>query len=473
MARGTLKQARGFTLIEMVIVLAILAVLIGMLAPMAINFLTAERSSALEEELQAIYTAIVGNPQKGVFGYVGDVGAYPSSLLDLIRQPVDSNGVALAGWKGPYLQNPRLENSVWLDPTARPYEYYLVSGGDVPDQLGLLSRGADGLSTNSSTTPNVASSYTGVAPTDSTYPSGTNNSDNVLFPRVEGNTNALNVKTDGDVALNILNWDNNKEVNTFVPACPELYTITATSVARGKEEANVKYVQGLSFNLAQGQYRVSIAPQGLTTTSWSETITVMPGATLTRTLNLTGLDSSGTPQFNLTVKNGFTSKELEVFQFDTKLKGPLLGQTTGSDDEIKPGQTRVFAVKACSQVYVREEDKSTVVDQFVMPYGHFTRQEGTSAATLIVKNLHGHDHHDHGNGHLHHHDDDYHHHHHGHHRVFVYRNDILLGTVSHHHTKTFKDLLAGDKITIKDRDGTILLSNLVLVVGTNSVTVGS
>jgi hypothetical protein len=470
---GKQRGASGFTLIEAVIVLAILAVIIGMLAPMAIQFLTAERASALEEELQAIYTAIVGNPEKGVFGYVGDVGNYPASILDLIRQPVDANGAPLKGWKGPYLQNPRLENSVWLDPTGRPYEYYLVNGGDVPDQLALLSRGADGLSTNTSTTPNVASTYAGLAPTDSGYPNGTNNGDNVLFPRVEGNTNALNLKTDGDVAFNILNWDNNKEVNTFVPACPELYKLTATSVARGTVEADVKYVQGLSFNLAQGQYRVSISPQGLTTTSWSETITVMPGATLTRTLNLTGLDSSGTPQFNLTVKNGFTTTELEVFQFDTKLSGTLPGQTSGSKSYINEGETRVFAVRGCSQVYVRKKGKSDVVDQFVMPYGHFTRQEGTSAATLIVKNLHGHDHHDHGNGHWHHHHDHHHHHHHGHHRVFVYRNDILLGTVNHHQTKTFKDLLAGDTITIKDKDGTVLLSSLVLVVGTNSVTLGS
>jgi len=463
--------ARGFTLIEVIIVLAILSVILGMLAPFAFQLFSSERASALEQELQQIYSAIVGDPAKGIYGYVGDVGNYPASLLDLIRQPVDGNNQPLPGWKGPYVQNARIENGVWLDPFGRPYEYYAVSGSGVPDELAVLSRGADGVSSNPSTTPNIAKTYDGVSPADSTYPDQTTNKDNAVFPRVEGNVNALNTKTDGDVAFNILNWDNNKEVNTFVPACPQLYTLTATSVARGAVEVNTVYTQGLSFNLAQGQYRVTIAPQGLTTTSWAETITVQPGSTLTRTLNLTGLDSSGTPQFNLTVKNGFTTTELEVFQFDTKLSGYLPGQSTNAKSYVDEGETRVFAVKACSQVYVRKKSKSDVVDQFVMPYGHSTRQEGTAAASLLVTNHCCHHHHDHGNGKLHHHDDDHHHHHHGHHRIFVYRNDILFGTVNHHHkAKEFKDLLANDVIKIYTRDGQ-LLTTLTLVVGTNSVTV--
>ena len=460
--------ARGFTLIEMIIVLAILSVIVGMLAPMAFQLFSSERASALEQELQQIYSAIVGDPAKGIYGYVGDVGNYPASLIDLVQRPV-VNGQPIAGWKGPYVQNARIENGVWLDPFGRPYEYYGVNGSGTADELAILSRGPDGVSTNPSGTPNLASTFDGLAPADPTYKDQTTNKDNVGFPRVEDNVNALNVKTDGDVAFNILNWDNNKEVNTFVPACPGLYTLTATSVARGAEEAKLVYIQGLAFNLAQGQYRVTIAPQGLTTTSWAETITVQPGTTLTRTLNLTGLDSSGTPQFNLTVTNGFTDTDLEVFQFDSKLSGYLPGQSTGSKSYIDDGETRVFAVKACSQVYVRKKSKSDVVDQFVMAYGHTTRQEGAAAATLLVTNNCCHPHHDHGNGKIHHHDDDDHHHHHGHHRVFVYRNDILMGTVNHHHkTKEFKDLLAKDKITIKDRDG-VVLATLTLVVGTNTV----
>jgi hypothetical protein len=118
----------------LVIVLAVLAVIIGMLAPMAFQITASERTAALERELDEIYTAILGTPEKGLFGYVGDVGNYPTNLLDLVRPPVDANNVPFPGWKGPYIQNARIENGVWLDPHGRPYEYYLVSGLGKPDK---------------------------------------------------------------------------------------------------------------------------------------------------------------------------------------------------------------------------------------------------------------------------------------------------------------------------------------------------
>ncbi len=472
MARRVRTGQRGFTLIEVVIVLAILSIIVAMLAPMAFQLLTAERSTALENELQEIYTAIVGNPEKNIFGYVGDVGNYPTSLHDLVRQPTMADGVTpLPGWKGPYVQNPRIENNVWIDPLARPYEYFLVNGSQgTPDQLAILSRGPDGVSSNTSTTPNVSSSWLGLNPTDSGYLAGTN-VDNVAFPRLDANNaNVLSVRTDGDVALNILNWDNNPKINNFVPACPQLFTVTATSVPRGTVEASTYFSPGLAFNLAQGQYRMAITPQGIASTSWAETFTIMPGTTLTRTINLSGLDSSGTPLYNLTVKNGFTATELEVWEFDSELSGVLPG-TTSSQGYLKVGETRVYTPHACAQMYIKEKGKTTIKDQFVMPYGAFTRQLGTQAATLLVINLCCHTHHDHGNDKIHHHDDEDKGHHYGHYRLFVYRNDILIGTVNHHHKREFKDLMAGDKITMYDKFGVLHYTNTSLPVGTTTVTV--
>lgn len=455
---------RGFTLVEIVIVLAVITVLLGVLVPLGFQFLMAGRSSAVQTELQALYNAIIGDPKRGVFGYVGDVGSYPKGLMDLIVQPTDGSGNPLPGWKGPYIEKRLIENGVLIDSFGNPFEFYLTSGSDVPDQLALISRGQNKVSTNTADNPNLALNFSGLSPDVSGYMSDAGNADNAVFPSVDGNPNAVNVVTAGDLALNILNYDNNPKVNTFVPACPELFQVKATSVTRGAVEADVRYVQALAFNLTQGQYGVSIAPQGMATTSWSETVTVQPGATLTRTLNLTGLDSSGTPLFNLTVINGFTVTELEVFEFDQRLT------STDNKNFVDNGETKTFTPHGCAQIYVKEKNKSTILDQFVMPYGAFKRREGALAATLTVKNTHGHPHHDHGNGHLHHHEADGFEHHQGHHRIFVYRNDILLGTVNHHQTKTFKDLSAGDAITIKDRDGA-LLGSLTLAVGNNSVTV--
>jgi len=448
----------GFTLLEVVIVLGILAVILGILAPMAFQLLVAERATAVEDELQAIYTAIIGNSEKGIFGYVGDVGKYPATLLDLVAAPKDSAGNPLPGWKGPYLQNPRIENSLHIDPLARPYEYFLfpVDSG-VGNKLALISRGVDGLSTNTAANPNIATNYTGPDPVDSGYATAAQNADNVVFPRPT-NPNALNVIVSGDLALNVLNYDNNPKVNAFVPACPQLFNVTATSVARKAEEANLPYVQGLTVDLVQGQYTVVITPQEQKTVSWTETLTVLPAAALTRTLNLTGLDSRGTPLFNLVVSNKFSATDVEVFEFDTKLK------STDNKTQVNAGETKTFTPHGCAQIYVqatpnsRVLPKNTMVDQFVMSYGHFTRIVGADAANVTITNK-------------------------VEKRLKVFRNKILIGTVPrgdvhddegerhpHIKTRTFKDLMAGDLVEVTDKN-LVLLASLTLAAGDNSLTV--
>jgi len=79
----------GFSLIEMLV----LIVVIGILASVAMQSMTATmqdiRQTRTEREMEVLAKAIVGDPglkqnnQRSDFGYIGDVGAFPTNLQAL------------------------------------------------------------------------------------------------------------------------------------------------------------------------------------------------------------------------------------------------------------------------------------------------------------------------------------------------------------------------------------------------------
>ncbi len=104
--RNARSGSRGFTLIELIMVL----VIAGVLAAVAMQKLGPSSQTArveeTKQEMEALANAIVGDPglnNNGVrtsFGYVGNVGAMPSNLDALM-----SNPGGYATWKGPYVAN--------------------------------------------------------------------------------------------------------------------------------------------------------------------------------------------------------------------------------------------------------------------------------------------------------------------------------------------------------------------------------
>jgi general secretion pathway protein G len=123
------RDDRGLTLVEMLVVLAILALVVGLVAPRVVDYFGRAKSTTAKLQIE--------NLAAGLDLFRLDVGRYPSpaeGLAALAQRPA-----ALPAWKGPYIKG----DGVPADPWGRPYTYR-IPGRD-GRAYDLLSLGADGV----------------------------------------------------------------------------------------------------------------------------------------------------------------------------------------------------------------------------------------------------------------------------------------------------------------------------------------
>jgi prepilin-type N-terminal cleavage/methylation domain-containing protein len=111
--RLAIRKRDGLTLLELVIVVAILAIVAGFIIPTGAFLEKRAKYTSAKASLAAIRDAIVGTPSQP--GYYSDTGQYPNTLEDLFVQPAGIpafNRDTGRGWRGPYLLNANAQYKV-------------------------------------------------------------------------------------------------------------------------------------------------------------------------------------------------------------------------------------------------------------------------------------------------------------------------------------------------------------------------
>ena len=134
------RGERGFTLVEILVVITIIGLIMALVGPRVLNYLSESKVKTAKIQIQSFGSAL------DLF-YL-DTGRYPSSAegLGALVQPVGG----LAAWNGPYLKG----GNVPLDPWGRAYVYRS------PGQRGaydVVSLGSDGQEGGSGTATDIAS----------------------------------------------------------------------------------------------------------------------------------------------------------------------------------------------------------------------------------------------------------------------------------------------------------------------------
>ena len=145
-ARTNRRRARdndeaGFTLVEMLVVITIIGLIMGLVGPRVLGYLSESKVKAAKIQIESLSAAL------DLF-YL-DNGRYPAAnegLTALVQRPSSAGA-----WNGPYLKTDALP----ADPWGHPY-LYKVPGAHAPYEI--ASYGSSGPEGGASSAPLITSS---------------------------------------------------------------------------------------------------------------------------------------------------------------------------------------------------------------------------------------------------------------------------------------------------------------------------
>lgn len=106
------KRDAGFSLMELLVALVILALIVGLVAPQVLGYLGRAKTDSAKVQIDHLKSSLSL--------YLVDMGRYPSSsegLGSLVKAPPGA-----ANWRGPYVE----DGQVPADPWGKPYGYELT-----------------------------------------------------------------------------------------------------------------------------------------------------------------------------------------------------------------------------------------------------------------------------------------------------------------------------------------------------------
>ncbi|WP_446811731.1 type II secretion system major pseudopilin GspG [Methylomonas sp. 2BW1-5-20] len=124
--RHMLRRHRGFTLLELLVVLGIIAMLAGIVGPQVMKHMGASKTKAARVQIEDLAASLDM--------YKLDEGRYPTSqqgLTALVERPADAKR-----WNGPYLRKDKIPQDPWNQ------DYHYVFPGQ-HGKFDLFSFGAD------------------------------------------------------------------------------------------------------------------------------------------------------------------------------------------------------------------------------------------------------------------------------------------------------------------------------------------